>query len=122
MFEMVWARDGGGEDRINEENSAKRYHARSLPANCAERRDATLKAEGKVMSYWNADSDLDWSEPNMPDERLVSQCDCCGEYKHDCEDRTWRGMDVHACPKCRGAEEDEDADRGDWECHQRRGE
>ena len=56
------------------------------------------------MSYWNADSDLDWSEPNMPDDRLVSQCDCCGEYKPDCEDRTWRGMDVHACPKCRGAE------------------
>jgi hypothetical protein len=55
-----------------------------------------------MSSYWNADSDLDWSEPNMPDERLVSECDCCGEMKPDCEDIVWRGMDTHACAKCRG--------------------
>ena len=67
---------------------------------------------------WKTRSYLDDGADNFPDERLVSQCDCCGEYKPDCEDRTWRGMDVHACPKCRGAEEDEAADRGDWKFHQ----
>ena len=67
------------------------------------------------MRYWNANSDRDWSEPNMPDERLVSQCDCCGEYKSDCEDLVWNGMDVHACPKCRNAEDDEYGDRADYE-------
>jgi hypothetical protein len=69
--------------------------------------------------YWNADSDLDWSEPNMP----LSECDCCGEMKPDCEDIWVRYVgDTHACAKCRDAEEDRDeaADRGCWQCHQAR--
>jgi hypothetical protein len=72
-----------------------------------------------MTRYWNADSDLDWSDANAPDERLVSQCDCCGKYKADCVDLTWHGMDTHACPECRG-DTDEANDRGDWEYHQRR--
>ncbi len=48
---------------------------------------------------------------------LRSECDACGEMKYDCRDIVFRGMDVHACPKCRGCEDDEAADRGDWEFH-----
>jgi hypothetical protein len=70
-----------------------------------------------MSRYWNADSDLDWSESNMPDERLVSQCDCCGEMKAGCVDLVWCGMDTHACPKCRNEEDDLAANRGDYEFH-----
>jgi hypothetical protein len=58
------------------------------------------------------------TEPDLLDDRLVSCCDCCGEYKPGCEDLTWNGMDVHACPKCRGGDDDPAADRGDWRFHQ----
>jgi hypothetical protein len=48
----------------------------------------------------------------------ASECDCCGELKYGCRDVTWRGLDTHACPKCLNDEdEDEAADRGDWEFH-----
>jgi hypothetical protein len=50
-------------------------------------------------------------------EDRASCCDCCGELKTDCRDQTWRGMDVHICPECRGADDDEAADRGDFEFH-----
>jgi hypothetical protein len=55
----------------------------------------------------------------------LSQCDCCGDYKLGCTNSvTSFGMDVHACPKCRGVDDEdpyeEAADRGDWECHQGR--
>jgi hypothetical protein len=56
-------------------------------------------------------------DDNFPDERLTSQCDACGEYKPDCEDVTYQGMDTHACAKCRACEDDEAADRGDFEFH-----
>jgi len=59
-------------------------------------------------------------DDNFPDERLTSQCDCCGEYKSDCVDLVWCGMDVHACPKCRHEEDDANdlaANRGDYEFH-----
>ena len=60
---------------------------------------------------------------NVPDDLIcdecrVSECDCCGEMKAGCVDTTYLGMDVHACPKCRDAEEDAAADRGDWRFHQ----
>ena len=51
----------------------------------------------------------------MTEER-ASECDACGELKYGCRDVTWRGLDTHACPKCLD-DEDEDADRGDWEFH-----
>jgi hypothetical protein len=57
-------------------------------------------------------------DDNFPDERLTSQCDCCGEYKPDCEDVTYQGMDTHACAKCRACEDDEAADYADWRYHQ----
>ena len=69
-------------------------------------------------SYWNADSDLDWSEPNMPDERLVSQCDCCGESTKPDSRGPGRGGAWMStpCPKCRGVEADEGRrPRGDSE-------
>ena len=75
------------------------------------------------MSYWNADSDLDWSgTQHASTSALSASATAAANTRPDWQDRIRRGMDVHACPKCRGAEEDEDADRGDWECHQRRGE
>jgi hypothetical protein len=64
------------------------------------------------MSYdsWKTRSDMDdaaWR--NARDDELVSQCDCCGKMKAGCVDMTIGGrfpIDVHACPECRGDEED----------------
>jgi hypothetical protein len=44
---------------------------------------------------------------DVPDERLLSQCDACGEYKPDCADVSYMGMDAHACAKCRHQDDDE---------------
>jgi hypothetical protein len=52
-------------------------------------------------------------------EDFLSQCDCCGELKYGCIDVVAYGLDTHACPACRGHAEDDDeaADRGDFEFH-----
>ena len=62
-----------------------------------------------------------WKLASPEDEERETECDCCGEMKVGCVDIVYSGMDTHACPKCRDAEEDcdEAADRGDWEFHQR---
>ena len=64
-------------------------------------------------------SDLDsWAALNHPepeDEDDFDECDSCGETAE---------LDWHRghlmCSKCRAAEEDEAADRGDHECHRER--
>ena len=53
---------------------------------------------------------------DMEDEDDFDECDCCGEPS---EGLDWLGGYL-LCPKCLDAEEDRDADRGDWECHQER--
>ena len=62
-----------------------------------------------------------WKTTNPDDEFLgpdpdddIIECDVCGDPS---EDLDWHGKYL-ACPKCREVEEDEVADRGDFECHQ----
>jgi hypothetical protein len=59
----------------------------------------------------NRSTDGFWSRVVMSIEAIdeaeqanVSECDACGEYKPDCEDVTYQGMDTHACAQCRGDE------------------
>jgi hypothetical protein len=62
---------------------------------------------------WKTRSDLD----DAPDgDGDFDDCDVCGEVSNDLD---WHGQYL-ACPKCRTAEEDEAADRGDFDCHQER--
>ena len=54
--------------------------------------------------------------PDPEDEDDFDECDCCGNPS---EELDWCGNSL-CCPKCRNADDDEDADRGDFECHQER--
>jgi hypothetical protein len=65
----------------------------------------------------NRSTDGFWSRVVQAIDAL-SECDACGEYKPDCEDVTYQGIDTHACAKCRACEDDEAADRADWRYHQ----
>jgi hypothetical protein len=70
----------------------------------------------------NRSTDGFWSRVVQAIERLAeeTECDCCGEMKASCVDLIWCGMDVHACPKCRHEEDDNNdlaANRGDYEFH-----
>ena len=71
-------------------------------------RQRVINGRKKEMpSYWNADSDLDWRDAVDPPEEYASECDCCGKMKVGCVDLVWAGMDTHACPECRGEEDNE---------------
>jgi hypothetical protein len=75
-----------------------------------------FRVEGE---FWNAyrASRQDSMDGAVPIESLqkvldkLSECDCCAQMKAGCINTTTGGsfpMDVHACPQCRGADEDDE--------------
>jgi hypothetical protein len=73
-----------------------------------------------TYDHWKTTNPADEFLGPDPDEEddspePVSECDCCGDQKEGCIDTVWNGMEVHACPFCRGVEPDWRDDRADYE-------
>jgi hypothetical protein len=44
--------------------------------------------------------------PEVEPPEQASRCDCCDQLKYGCTDVVAYGLDTHACPQCRGLDED----------------
>ena len=71
-----------------------------------------------TYDHWKTTNpDDEFLGPDRDEEDNFEECDVCGAIT---EDLDWLGGYL-VCPKClANKEEDEAADRGDWQCHQER--